>query len=148
MVDIAHVTGAQYLRAHHLVDGKGNVAVAAGTEHRIHLGHLRKYIVLVALRHAAGHDDLFELALRLERRHLEDVVDGLLAGRGKKAAGVDHGHVRPLRRGDDVVSRVLHRCHHLLAVDLILGAAKGNEENLIRHRTSPICKISSNDHSS
>ena len=70
VVDIAHVTGAQRLRAHHLVDGKGNVAVAAGAEHRVDLRQLMEHIVLVALRHAAGDDDLFELALVFELRHL------------------------------------------------------------------------------
>ena len=54
----------------HLFHGGNDVAVAAGAEHRVDLGQLVEHIVLVALRHAAGDDDLFELALFFELRHL------------------------------------------------------------------------------
>ena len=148
MVDIPHVAGPQRCAAHHLVERKGNVAVAAGAEHRVHLGQLAQHIVLVALRHAAGDDDLLESSLLLELRHFEDIIDGFLAGRSQKAAGVDHGHIRPLGREDDIVPRVLHRGHHLLAVDLVFGTAEGNKEHIVGHNFSPVRRNITNDHSS
>ena len=70
VLNVAHVAGAQATAAHHLVDREGDLAVAAGAEHRVDLRQLMEHIVLVALRHAAGDDDLFELALFFELRHL------------------------------------------------------------------------------
>ena len=52
------------------IDRAGDLAIAAGAEHRVDLRQLMEHIVLVALRHAAGNDDLFELALFFELRHL------------------------------------------------------------------------------
>ena len=70
VLNIAHVAGAQPAGRHDLIDRAGDLAVAAGAEHRVDLRQLMEHIVLVALRHAAGDDDLFELAIFFELRHL------------------------------------------------------------------------------
>ena len=86
-VDVAHVAGPQTGVPHHLVDGGADVAVAAGAQDAVHLRQLAQNVLLVPLGHAAGDQDLFHLAGALQLRHLQDVVDGLLAGGLQEAAG-------------------------------------------------------------
>ena len=131
-VDIAQVAGPQAL-VHDLVNGRGDLAVTAGAQNAVHLGQLPQHILLVPLGHAAGDQDLFHLAGLFQLRHFQNVVDGLLTGRGQEAAGVHHHHIRPLRGADDGVARRLNGGHHLLTVHLVLGAAQGNKRNLIGH---------------
>ena len=116
---------------HHLGNGQGDVIVAAGAQDAVHLRQLPEHILLVPLGHAAGHQDLLDLPGLFQLRHLQNIVDGLLAGRGQEAAGVDHHHIGTLGRGVDGMACRLDRGHHLLAVDLVLGTAKGNECNVI-----------------
>ena len=118
---------------HHLVDGGADIAVAAGAQNAVHLRQLVQNVLLVPLGHAAGDQDLLYLASPLQLRHLQNVVDGLLAGGLQEAAGVHHHHVGPLRLGLDGMAGGLDRGHHLLAVHLILGAAQGDKGNVIWH---------------
>ena len=131
-VDVAQVAGPQ-AACHHLVDGIADVAVAAGAQDAVHLRQLAQNVLLVPLGHAAGDEDLFHLAGALQLRHLQDVVDGLLAGGLQEAAGVHHHHVGPLGLGLDGVAGSLDGGHHLLAVHLVLGAAKGDKGNVVWH---------------
>ena len=132
-VDVAHAAGPQAGIPHHLVDGIADVAVAAGAQDAVHLRQLLQHVLLVPLGHAAGDDDLFHLASALQLRHLQDVVDGLLAGGLQKAAGVHHHHVGPFRLSLDGVTGGLDSGHHLLAVHLVLGAAQRDKGNVIWH---------------
>ena len=129
-MDIAQVAGALPL-FHDFRDGLGDIVVAAGTQDAVHLRQLPEHVLFIPLGHAAGHQDLFHLSGLFQLRHLQNVVNGLLAGGGQKAAGVDHHHVGPLGLGLDGVACRLDCGHHLLAVDLVLGAAKGDECNVI-----------------
>ena len=99
----------------------------------VHLRQLVQNVLLVPLGHAAGDQDLLYLAGPLQLRHLQNVVDGLLAGGLQEAAGVHHHHVGPLRLRLDGVAGGLDRGHHLLAVHLILGAAQGDKGNVVWH---------------
>ena len=125
-VDVADVAGPQPL-LHDLRNSPGNLIVAAGAQNAVHLRQFLQHVVLVPLGHAAGDEDLLDLACLFQLSHLQDVVDGLLAGGGQETAGVDHHHVAALGSSLDVVARGLTGCHHLLAVHLVLGAAQGNE---------------------
>ena len=129
-VDIAQVAGALSL-FHHLGDGLGDIVVAAGAQDAVHLRQLPEHILFIPLGHAAGHQDLPDLPGLLQFRHLQNIVNGLLAGRGQEAAGVDHHHVGALGLRLDGMACCLDRGHHLLAVDLILGTAKRDECNVV-----------------
>ena len=52
-VDIPQMAGF-FALFHHLGDGRGNVAVAAGTQQAVHLRQLVENILFIALGHAAG----------------------------------------------------------------------------------------------
>ena len=52
-VDIPQMAGL-FALFHHLGDGRGNVAVAAGTQQAVHLRQLVENILFIALGHAAG----------------------------------------------------------------------------------------------
>ena len=52
-VDIPQMAGL-FALFHHLGDGRGNVAVAAGTQQAVHLRQLMENILFIALGHAAG----------------------------------------------------------------------------------------------
>ncbi|CAN4045389.1 TRAP transporter small permease, partial [Dysosmobacter welbionis] len=132
-VDAAQVAGPQARGPHHLVDGGADIAVAAGAQNAVHLRQLVQNVLLVPLGHAAGDQDLLYLVGPLQLRHLQNVVDGLLAGGLQEAAGVHHHHVGPLRLRLDGVAGGLDRGHHLLAVHLILGAAQGDKGNVVWH---------------
>ena len=132
-VDVAQVAGPQAGASHHLVNGGADVPVAAGAQDAVHLRQLVQNVLLVPLGHATGDQDLLYLAGPLQLRHLQNVVDGLLAGGLQEAAGVHHHHVGPLRLGLDGMAGGLDRGHHLLAVHLILGAAQGDKGNVIWH---------------
>ena len=132
-VDVAQVAGPQARGTHHLVNGITDVAVAAGAQDAVHLRQFVQHVLLVPLGHAAGDQDLFHLAGALQLRHLQDVVDGLLAGGLQEAAGVHHHHIGTLRLGLDGVAGGLDGRHHLLAVHLVLGAAQGDKGNVVWH---------------
>ena len=117
--------------AHEFRDGGHDVGVAAGAQHTVHLGQLRPDVVGVPLSEAAGDQQLFQLALRLELPQLQNVVDGLALGRLDEAAGVKHRHVRALRLAGDNKARRPAQGHHLLGVYQILGAAKRDKRHLI-----------------
>ena len=130
-VDVPEAAGP--LPGHGRLNGGDDVLVATGAQNAVHLGQLPGDLLPVALRHAAGDQDLLELSRLLQLRHAENVLDGLLAGAGEKAAGVDHRHVGPLRRIGENIAGIPAQGHHLLAVDHVLGAAQGNEMDRIRH---------------
>ena len=134
--DVAEVAGPEAL-GHHLVDGLGDVAVAAGAEDPVYLRQLPQDILLVALGHAAGDENFPHLPGLLQLRHLQNVLNGLLAGGGQEAAGVHHHHVGPLGASLDGIAGGLGRRHHLLAVHLVFGAAQGNKRHVICHSQSP-----------
>ena len=128
-VDVPEAAGP--LPGHDGLHRLHDVPVAAGAQHAVHLGQLLRDLLPVALRHAPGDQDLFQLPLLLQRRHAEDVLDGLLVGAGEKAAGVDHRHVGTLRRFGQGVARLAAQGHHLLAVDHVFLAAQGDEMDVI-----------------
>ena len=121
------VEAADGAARHDGLDRVHNVLVAAGAENAVHLGKFLCHLTLIALRHAAGDQNFLELAGLFQLRHGENVLDGLLAGGRQKAAGVHHHHIAALRLGLNGVACLGAQSHHLLAVHLILGAAKGNE---------------------
>lgn len=61
---------------------------------------------------------------------LVDLPHGFVSGFLQEAAGVDHGHVTALGTEGDLVPGFIGFPDHLLTVDLILGAAKGEEADL------------------
>ena len=128
-VDVPEAAGP--LPGHDGLHRLHDVPVAAGAQNAVHLGQLLRDLLPVALRHAPGDQDLFQLPLLLQRRHAEDVLDGLLVGAGEKAAGVDHRHVGPLRCIGQGVARLAAQGHHLLAVDHVFLAAQGDEMDVI-----------------
>ena len=129
-MDITHMAGTQPL-FHYLINGGGNIAVAAGTQNAVHFRQFIQHIVLIALCHTAGHQNLLDLACLLQFCHLQNIVDGLLTGRGQEAAGVDHHNVCSFRSANHSMACSLCSCHHLLTVHLVLGTTQGNKCNMI-----------------
>ena len=94
--------------------------------HRVDLGKGGGQLVAVALRHAAGHDDLG--ARRLALGQAEHDVDRLLPGLLDEGTRVDHHEIRRLGRRGTGHPVGEEGAHELVGVDLVLGAAKGLDE--------------------
>ena len=125
-VDIPQMAGF-FALFHHLGNGRGNIIIAAGTQQAVHLRQLLKNILFITLGHAAGDQDLLHLTRLFQFCHLQNILDGFLTGGRQKSTGIHHHHVAALRLGLDGVTCFRTQGHHLLAVHLILGAAKRNE---------------------
>ena len=125
-MNVADVAGPQAL-GHHLVHRLGDIPVASGAQNAVHLRQFLQDVLLVPLGHAARHQNFPDLPGLLQRRHLQNIVDGLFAGGGQKAAGVHHHNVGALRLCLHRVAGRLNRRHHLFAVHLVFGAAQGDK---------------------
>ena len=68
---------ANRLAFHETIDSRHHFGIAAGTEYTIHFRHFIHDLILIALRKAAGNQDLTHQTLRLQRSSLQDKVDGL-----------------------------------------------------------------------
>ena len=110
---------ARTLSGHQLAQGGDDVAVAAGAHHAVDLRELVENLLLIALGKTSRDEDLAEPSVLLELRHRQNGVDG--------AAGVDDHGVGSLGLLLQLDPRLAAQGHHLLGVDQILGAAKGNE---------------------
>ena len=111
------------------ITDKAQSLIAAGAENAVHLGHLLKDLLLVALAQAAGDQDLAHQTGLLQPGGLQNVVDGFRSRRIDEAAGVDDHHIGVHQLGFHTVARLLDPIHHPLAVHLVLGAAQGNKTN-------------------
>ena len=118
---------ARALPGHQLAQGGDDVAVAAGSHHAVDLRELVDDLLLIALGETSRDEDLAEPAVRLELRHRQNGVDGLGLRAVNEAAGVDDHGVGALGLLLQLDPRLAAQGHHLLGVDQILGAAKGNE---------------------
>ena len=103
------------------------ISVSAGAQNAVHFRQIVQDVLLIPLSHAAGDQNLLDLARLFQLGHFQNVVDGLLTGGGQEAAGVHHHDVRALGGSLDVVSGGLNGRHHLFAVHLVLGTAQGDE---------------------
>ena len=121
-VDAAEKAGRAARRD--LLQGIHDVHIAAAAQNAVHLGQFREDLLAVALGKAAGHQNLFDPALRLQLRGAEDMIDGLGLGAVDKAAGVDDHHVRRRVLPAQGVAAVAHQGHHLLTVDQVFCAAQ------------------------
>ena len=110
-------------------DGRYDFRIAARTQDTVHLWHFLDNLVLVALRKAAGNQNLSDLPLCLQRTGHENMVDGLRFGGINKPAGVDHNHIAAHNLTTDGVPRLLDTVHHPLAVHLVFGTSKGDKSN-------------------
>ena len=120
---------------HHVLNGRTDLAEAAGAEHAVHFRQALENVVFVPLRQAAGHENLFQSAGLFHLGELQDLVDGLALGAVDKAAGVDDGDVAPVHLADHLVAGLIEQIEHLLAVDLIFRTAERDETNSIWHRS-------------
>ena len=99
----------------------------ARAEEVIDLGQVRRELFRVALREAAGDDELLARARVFVAGHLEDGVDRLLLGLVDEAAGVDDDHRCVFGVRHVTVARALGDAEHDLAVDAVLRAAEADE---------------------
>ena len=67
---------------------------AADTQQGVHLRHLLEYLLAVAFRQTARHDNTLEMAILLEPRDVQDIVHRFLARAFDKGAGVDDDDIR------------------------------------------------------
>lgn len=124
-VDIRKV--AALLAVHHLLQGRHDVAEAAGAHDAVDLRQLIQDIGLIPLAQAAGDENLLNFPGVLQLGGGENGVNGLAFGAVDKAAGVDDHHVAAgavLLDGDAGLET---QGHHLLGVHPVLVAAQGYE---------------------
>jgi hypothetical protein len=100
-----------------------------GAEESIDLRDLCLEVVLVALREAAGHVELFDLAFAFGLGVLHDGIDRFLLGAVYEAAGIDHYYIAAFAPFvvHDVVAAIGEMRHHDLAIDEVLGTAEGDD---------------------
>ena len=109
------------------LDDRGDVLIAPHAHEAVGGGADLVDGILPPLGHAAGDHDLPQPALRLQLGQLFDLRQGLVPGLFEKAAGVHHGHVAVLGPQGHLMAGLVGLPDHLLAVDLVLGAAKGDK---------------------
>ncbi len=109
------------------LDDRGDVLIAPHAHEAVGGGADLFDGILPPLGHAAGDHDLPQPALRLQLGQLFDLRQGLVPGLFEKAAGVHHGHVAVLGPQGHLMAGLVGLPDHLLAVDLVLGAAKGDK---------------------
>ena len=129
LVEDVHGAGrhTDWLPSGHPVETGDQLRIALHPDDRVGLGKSIRKVALVALRHAAEHDQAG--VLPLTRGVLEDHVDRLLTRRFDEGAGVHHHHVGGLRRVGLAVPRACQQGLDLVRVDLVLGAAEGGQPN-------------------
>src|SRR5262249_11217959 len=93
----------------------------------VNAGHFLEEFFALALGEAAGDDDGADAALLLERQHLADDGQRLLAGRLDEAAGVDDDGGGAVGVGGQRVAVLGQLAEHALGVDEVLGAAQADE---------------------
>ena len=108
----------------------------------IDLGHLIGELPTVALREAAGDDELFALAVLLHRGEFEDGVDRFALGFADEPAGVHHDDFRIVGVVRNGQAGVRSDPEHHLRVDLVLRATEADEVNFAgfcrrAHRPGP-----------
>ena len=99
--------------AHRLAD----VAVGAGAEYAVDLGHLLQKLLAIAFGQATRDHDAAEGVVFLQPGDVEDVVNRLLLGAFDKRAGIDDDHVRVDVLGDDLEALCGELCEHDLRID-------------------------------
>ena len=115
---------ARHTARHRPLDGGDDLGVASGAEDAVDFGHFLDNLILIALREAAGDEDLFDRSLLLPARGLQNRVDRLFFGAVDKAAGVDNDDLRVRRVIRERMSGVADERHHLLGVDEVFRAAE------------------------
>ena len=123
----------------HMIDHVNDLCLVPDAHHGVHLGEFRRSLLPVALRQAAGHNDLPDGALRLQLAQLQDRVDCFLLGGLDKAAGVYHHHVRIPRLGDQFIAPLPDQMEHTLRIHQILGTAKGYHSHFNGHACCLLC---------
>ena len=114
----------------------GQRGVGADADNGDHFGDLLHDLLLVALGEAAGHNDLEVGVLLLVRAGHQDVFDGLRLGGLDKAAGVDDDDVRLRGVAHGGVTVLDERVAEHIGIDLVFGAAEGNDGDF--HRICPL----------
>ena len=112
---------------------RDDVVIAARSQDAVHLGHFPQNFLLIALRKAAGDQDLTDDPLLLQRAHGQDIINGLALSRVDKAAGVDDNHIRALDAAQQLITGLLKQIHHLLRVDLVFCTAQGDHPDTLAH---------------
>jgi hypothetical protein len=118
-------------------DGR-DLGVRAGAHEVVHLGHLPRHLVVVALGEAAGHHELLAAPLLLVARQLEDGLDRLLLGALDEAAGVDDDDVGAGGVLHQPVAGLGQGAEHDLAVHPVLRAAERVHVDGSRHGAAAI----------
>ena len=119
------------LEAEDPVDNGNDAILVICVHERRDLGKLLSERSTVAGGYATAHNDWEISALApLLLRKLERRVERLLRGRDEKRAGVDQRDICLVGVAGLVVSGTKEKCAHAVGVDLVLGAAAGNEENV------------------
>ena len=114
------VGAGRSVRGEDLLQDLGDPALGSGADHGVHFRNLLEHFVLVALRHAARHDQSFQPAFRAQLRQREDLVDALLLCVHDKTARVDDrgvGLVLIVCKGKALFSE---RSQHFLRIHKIL----------------------------
>ena len=127
---------ARVNRAH----GVDNIVKAPRAENRVDLGQFFRELLTVALGQTSRRDDGLELARFFQLHKLQDLGNGLRLGRFDKAAGVDDPYVGLFRVLDLHHARGGEVEEHAFAVNLVFGAAKGDQVDFDRVR-AVICHV-------
>ena len=121
---------------HAAIDDLDDLLAAEDADDVIDAGHLGEQGVALAFGETAGDDDGAEPALLLEREHLADDAERLLAGRFDEAAGVDDDDIGAVGVGREGVAVLRQLAEHALAIDEVLRAAEADEgEGFCCHET-------------
>ena len=118
-------------------DGLPDPAVAAQTQHHVHLRDLRSQLGAVALRQTAGHGHAFQAALALGGAAFQNGIDGFLFGVLDKAAGIHDDRVAFGHIAADLISLAGQHSQQALGVHLVLAAPQRDHSHLNRHGTFP-----------
>ena len=105
----------------------------AGSQEVVHLGKFPGERLAVALRKTPGDHQLPSLPPGLDLGELEDGLDALLLRGTDERAGIDDQDIGVFGILGHVVALALQRSEHHLAVHAILGAAEGDEMDLLLH---------------
>ena len=117
------VRSGRSVRVKDLFKDPGDPALGSSAYHGVHFRDLLKHFVLVALGHAARHNESLQFSFRAELSEREDLVDALLLGIHDKAARVDDRGVRFVLIVCKVVPLFFQGAEHFLRIHQVLIAS-------------------------
>ena len=117
-----------------LGDGADDLGDLSRAEDGVDFRNLFQQLGAVALRHAAGDDQLPARPRLLVFGHLQDGVDRLLLGLVDERAGVDHQYLGGFGVLGQLVPGLLGEPEHHLGVNEVLGAAQRHHADLHHRR--------------